>query len=720
MGKKKGDSKGAKVPVCECQHPFNCDCGLRPERPSRGHKWDPEAKVWGGKGHKQKGGIGGAVVASAATVTEKGKTTLAQWMRLPHQLLNEFCKKEKRPPPKFNSLDNQGSKFKYRVIVQDSKASKRGGEHDFIFIPKVAVENEEQAKEEAALLALLSLTPNIPHERKLPEPYKTTWLNAISAMKSNGSQPKGSSQEQSSENAPKVGHGSAATASTTLVNARSYSSISDKRKQDEEKRKEKMARIRKHEAIRMANRDMQVFMSAKMRQQIETLLRGDADADLLSALVSEDESLLEQEDYGDDDVVKSYVIDRLTHEGFTVNQARTGYTAAMKNSSSSIVTLTMENEDEYMDKCYEESLQWLCVHLDEKNLPEGFDPRGRSLEIISTKTKAQTDSSMDPVMDEKIRNLSKKFGVSQYEAMFLLKENSVPRTALFNAILKLNKMRGDDFSPTNVLSDDEQEQNIQKSLEEEEVLKAMFPLKEDLQIKSLNEDTKQIQISLPGTDDIKKKLVIEYPVASYPSVYPKVFITGGWDTFTEGSGTAVHLLLYQFMMSLSLHEPMAFDLFNYAQELLQSLEDDSLSISILSGVESHLLPFMDGGKEFVKQISSKVKGRNNVAVGQVPHSSRASALSDNQVKVKQRSRARGAFWRVPPNQTRPANPNPDTPTSMQKARQSLPAAAAKDEFLRVMEEADKHNKVLLVTGETGCGKVSQFNFERIIYLLFYA
>jgi len=717
MGKKKGDSKGGKVPVCECQHPFNCDCGLRPPRPSRGHKWDPEAKVWGGKGHKQKGGVGGAVVASAATVTEKGKTTLAQWMRLPHQLLDEFCKKEKRPPPKFNSLDNQGSKFKYRVIVQDSKVSKRGGEHDFIFIPKVAVENEEQAKEEAALLALLSLTPNIPHERKLPEPYKTTWLNAISATKSNDSQPKESikEQEQSSENTPKVGHGSAATASSSLVNARSYSSISDKRKQDEEKRKEKMAKIRKHEAIRMANRDMLVFMSAKMRQHIETLLRGDADADLLSALVSEDDSLLDQEDYGDDDVVKSYVIDRLTHEGFTVKQARTGYTAAMKNSSSSIVTLKMENEDEYMDKCYEESLQWLCVHLDEENLPEGFDPRGRSLEVISTKTKAQTNSSMDPIiMDEKIKNLSKKFGVSQYEAMCLLKENLVPRTALFNSILKFNKMSGDDFGSTHTLSDHEQEQNIQKSLEEEEVLKAMFPLEEDLQIKSLSEDTKEIQISLPATDGIKKKLVIEYPVASYPSVYPKIFITGGWDIFKEGSGTAVHLLLYQFMMTLSLHEPMVFDIFNYVQELLQSIDDDSISLSISSGVESHLLPFLDGGKEFLKHMSSKVKVRNNTAVGEVRHSSKTSTLSINQVKVKQRSRARSAFWRVPPNQTRPANPNPDISTSMQKARKSLPAAAAKDEFLRVMEEADKHNKVLLVTGETGCGKVSQFNLQRII------
>jgi hypothetical protein len=36
------------------------------------------------------------------------------------------------------------------------------------------VGDEEQAMEEAALFALMHVTPNLPHERRLPEPYKTT------------------------------------------------------------------------------------------------------------------------------------------------------------------------------------------------------------------------------------------------------------------------------------------------------------------------------------------------------------------------------------------------------------------------------------------------------------------------------------------------------------------------------------------------------------------
>ena len=53
MGKAKG-GKGGKAekgpPKCSCTDPFKCTCGNRPERPSRGHKWDPETQQWAGKG----------------------------------------------------------------------------------------------------------------------------------------------------------------------------------------------------------------------------------------------------------------------------------------------------------------------------------------------------------------------------------------------------------------------------------------------------------------------------------------------------------------------------------------------------------------------------------------------------------------------------------------------------------------------------------------------
>jgi hypothetical protein len=123
---------------------------------------------------------------------------------------------------------------------------------------------------------------------------------------------------------------------------------------------------------------------------------------------------------------------------------------------------------------------------------------------------------------------------------------------------------------------------------------------------------------------------------------------------------------------------------------------------------------LDGGKEFVIQASSRAKTKGIKNVKEIHNRSKPSEKLNNPMKVKKRSRARNAFWRVPPNQTPPANPNPCIPKTMEKARKSLPAAAAKDEFLRVMEEADKQNKVVLVTGETGCGKVSRFTLNESI------
>ena len=51
-------SKSSSTSTCKCDHPYECKCGLRPDRPSRGHRWDVATGTWGGKGHRQKGGSG--------------------------------------------------------------------------------------------------------------------------------------------------------------------------------------------------------------------------------------------------------------------------------------------------------------------------------------------------------------------------------------------------------------------------------------------------------------------------------------------------------------------------------------------------------------------------------------------------------------------------------------------------------------------------------------
>jgi hypothetical protein len=102
------------------------------------------------------------------------------------------------------------------------------------------------------------------------------------------------------------------------------------------------------------------------------LLRGDADNELRDSLNVDDGDDLGDDVVDEEDVVMSYVVQRLVHEGFTKTQAKAGYSAVLKNPSTALQSTIDSDEDQYMDLFYEESLQWLCVHLNEDQLPEGF------------------------------------------------------------------------------------------------------------------------------------------------------------------------------------------------------------------------------------------------------------------------------------------------------------------------------------------------------------
>ena len=63
-------------------------------RPSRGHKWDPIKKEWGGKGHKQKGAtIAGAVVGKKE-VKNVGGVEVKEGEVLPTKILGDWCRKQ--------------------------------------------------------------------------------------------------------------------------------------------------------------------------------------------------------------------------------------------------------------------------------------------------------------------------------------------------------------------------------------------------------------------------------------------------------------------------------------------------------------------------------------------------------------------------------------------------------------------------------------------------
>ena len=683
MGKAKGGKQAGKesgIPKCTCDDPFKCICGNRPERPSRGHKWDPETQQWGGKGHTQKGGSGQTrVVAQAAKTTTLGQTEVAQWQRLPSQLLQEFCQKQKRPPPKFKQeLLGQKNKFKCRCIVPDAKDPSK----DLILMSALPVGNEEQAMEEAALLALLHVTPNLPHERKLPEPYKTTWLAAVQAQKevtktsntSNGNpnQPVSKSggagdhfKDDRTGTPPGSSSSQKATANTNLALGISHVSAAERRKDQEERRKERNARIRRHENIRMANRDHPVFLSAKLRHRIQQLLKGDVNP--VDTDDDEDDHAPALSHFSSDQ--QQYIEERLHMEGFTKRQSRKAFEQHLATHPAIGSGIPGEDEELQWEKTYEECLQWLCVHLPEDELPEGFDPRGSTLEVVGPSTSSKTSSTPAG------QTLANRFGLLSSDAVWLLTRaealNKPVETVLWDAVVELaNVTYGSGTGVHNPATLDE----------EKEALEAIFS--EVFEVKT-NGSVETIKIPTPGN----LLLTIVLDRNSYPLVPPRLVLCSGLSWAKAGIGVAFHVELTKFLATVTMGEPMIFEIFNHVLVLEQNMEDLS---------EMSLRP---------AQSASVGIPNKSATLDQAKSSS--SLKRPKEALSPTRRRAGGAFWSIHPSKTPAATAYPVLGSSLERQRKSLPAFKAREGFLSSLREANSGSRVVLVTGATGSGKTTQ-------------
>lgn len=671
MGKGTKNSKSSKkepaAPKCPCEHPFVCHCGHRPPRPSKGHKWDTETQQWGGKGHKQKG-ASGQVASVEQPKKEVGSTTVSQWQKLPSQLLDHVCQKEGRPPAKYKSIGNA----RYRVIVQDAKVTRRGTDHDLIFVPANPAETDDIAKEEAALLALVHLTPKLPHERKLPEPYKTTWLNAVEAAKqskqrksptqddatyrTNGDHDESKREQEMLRNKSK-----ASPSSQPLVTAGEFASAAERRKHYEERERERKARIRRHEAIRMANRDHSVFMSAQCRQRIETLLRG-VNSSNIAELLAQEEDDVESED--EENEVKAYVVQRLHTEGFTASQARTAFTQLTQE--------TLEDESQW-DSVYEECLQWLCIHLDEDQLPEGFDPRGRTLDVVVAP--AAKNGGRSTEKDECVLELARMYGISDQEAALVLKQSS---TTTVEEVLWTTFCLVAEVVPEN---DNHCDPSVAK--DEIEALQAIFS-PDECSIQKKN-GTTTVKIYFPSSEGTSFTLEIVVKDEVYPWSFPeRVLLSGGWPS-SNASGSAVHVETVKHIATLTRGEPMIYEIYGKVTELLHSAKDGDMEYV-------SLMPIL-GGKvaDTAPPESSKIRHESSSADDN-------TASSFLMQKTVRRPREKALFWSKAPKDTPAAFAFPKTSSVINNARKELPAAKARNEFLSIMKKADKASRVVLVTG----------------------
>jgi len=715
MGKKQGKGKSssskassANEKKCNCDHPYKCSCGNRPERPSKGHKWDPDKKEWAGKGHKQKGGGQAATVGTAAKITSVGCVEVKQWQKLPSKILQEWCKKEKRPRPiTFPISTKGGSLFRYQIILPDAKKKER----DMKFAPLNGCNNEEQAKEEACILALMNTTPTLPHERVLPEPYKTTWLNAIEASTKPKEKAKPSSNRSkessltvdtastvsslsssSQEATPSV----SASSSSKLVASKAYSSLAEQRTKKEKKRQTMNKALRRSEALAMANKDHVVFLSTRLRKEIESFLRIDASS---SNTVNNE---IPEDIENDEDFDK--VLDFLEKYGFEKSHISNAY-RGVKSFESNINALDLA------EKC----LQWLCIHLEEDQLPAGFDPRERTLDVISYENTAIVNAGENDACSE--------FGISHDESIALnAKVNAIDTDKDISfadhtvkiLVDAINKSVG--ASPKMIEDADAQiEDNILLAEEEKESLEAIFAdecVYEQLSLKSKLIRVK-IKLGEGMFDGLSRSsrplLEIVYEKGKYPEQLPNyALVKGGWEK--SGKGTIIQQNISAFLTTLQLREPMIYSIFMHVTSITEgdSFKPKTTLMYALgpSNGNGAKTTVPEKGKEKVhSKTTSDLEAIQSMSHKDHEKSKTDENLSSSRFAKRKRVGIKNSFFTIPPGNIPSADIKPVVPTSISQARKALPAAKAKTEFLSVVAASKDTGRVCLVTGETGCGKV---------------
>ena len=125
------------------------------------------------RGHRQKGA--GSTLTSRGDITVSG-VVIKEWQRTPKQLLHEWTQKQKRPRPRYEQRPAKPAHM-HRVSVYLADPKKK--ERSLRFTPDQSFPTLLQAQHAGALMSLQGIDPSIPHERKLPEPFRTMWLELV-------------------------------------------------------------------------------------------------------------------------------------------------------------------------------------------------------------------------------------------------------------------------------------------------------------------------------------------------------------------------------------------------------------------------------------------------------------------------------------------------------------------------------------------------------------
>eukprot|EP00929_Paragymnodinium_shiwhaense_P043873 TRINITY_DN22530_c0_g2_i1.p1 TRINITY_DN22530_c0_g2~~TRINITY_DN22530_c0_g2_i1.p1 ORF type:complete len:1435 (+),score=380.84 TRINITY_DN22530_c0_g2_i1:69-4373(+) len=364
--------------------------GDRPPRPSPGHKWDEEKKQWVGKGSLDE--------RKAAKLKDSGPkeladgTVLKSWQSMPSTLLDEWAKREKRPRPQYrNARSWDMEKWHKRVILPDPK----NDANSLNFSPWDDSETEAAAREHAALLALLKVQGDLPLERKLPEPYCDIWKATQAENKPDPkakakgkakAEPKAQPKAQATSSTSAGGAGEAAAQAAEGEGAfvpplRASSEYSSKAERDAAY-KQRTAERNKREAIREQKRRANLPAPILLSKKMRQQLY-----DILG-LQQEYEASVSTPEVDMDDV-DAAAMTRCIEWGFDANDVMRAIAATKAEGFAS---------NGRVDAMAEKLRQWLCLHVPEDELPEEFAAgRGQmtvhTAQSVAASNAAKTDKA---------------------------------------------------------------------------------------------------------------------------------------------------------------------------------------------------------------------------------------------------------------------------------------------------------------------------------------
>jgi ATP-dependent RNA helicase DHX57 len=448
-------------------------------------------------------------------------------------------------------------------------------------------------------------------------------------------------------------------------------------------------------------------MSTKMRKRIETLLRDDATSSVSS--YNSDEEYDNDPALNDTDEIRSYIVSSLTIKGFTPSQAQMAYTSIISVGTHMAHIDENGRNEEQLNKIHDQCLQWLCIHLNEDQLPKSFNPTGQTLDVLhhSAKQSISRSESHTQINGKgylpELKKAVQSYGVGDKDIQLILNKASATsntetsvQSILWNALCCASGVSVQEHMEIST-NGDIQENKILID-EEFEALSAIFSPQELLidQNEKNQSDVSTVRLYLPNSDlvdDATLNIFIQpqlYPIYNYPIV----LLSGTWKR--PEFSVHIHIEIIKFLFSLHLGEPMVYELHGFASNLIQN---DSIIKGNLDTLP-RLTPFL------IKEEGTII-GREQKSSPDNHENRNPKNTTQRHIKPL-RPRVKSDFWSKPPHLASAAVSNPRIQSEISKARKQLPAADSREEFLSMLRQSEKDgNRVSVVTGATGCGKSTQ-------------